>query len=395
MKQYTIFISAGEPSGDFLGSQLMKALRRQLGHAVKFTGLGGPLMEAEGMASLFPIEELYIMGLAEIIPHIRRIRRRIHETVKAVEQIGPDIVITIDSPGFNFRIGKMLKKKNILIPLVHYVAPSVWAWRPNRAHEIAQFVDHLLVLLPFEPPYFLKEGLDTHFVGHPVVEVGINKAADSTFRKRHNIPSTAPIITILPGSRRGEVGRLLPIFQQTVSRLLKKYPNLLVVIPTLPHLVNQIKQLYNLPAVIVTSPQEKYAAFKESTAALSASGTISLELAAAELPTVIAYKISPITYAIVKRLVKVKYASLINLLLDEPVMPEHLQADCTPEKLACEVDKLLLMTSKEKTQLLNKLKKALMMLNAPVNELMPSQCSAEHICQFMGIQQNRSRKTVC
>lgn len=392
MKQYTIFLSAGEPSGDFLGSQLMKALKRQLGKAVKFVGLGGPLMQAEGIDSLFPIEELSIMGLAEVIPHIKRIRRRIHETIAAVEQMRPDIVITIDSPGFNFRVGKMLKKKNVHVPLVHYVAPSVWAWRPNRAHAIAQYLDHLLVLLPFEPPYFLKEGLDTHFVGHPVVELGINEAADSTFRKRHNIPSTAPILTMLPGSRRGEIARLLPIFQKTIAILHKKYPNLYVVIPTLPHLVDQIKQLYKLPAVIVTTPQEKYAAFKESRAAFAASGTISLELAAADLPMVIAYKINPITYEIIKRLIKVKYACLVNLLLNESVVPERLQGDCTPEKLATTLDSLLKPNSKEPRHMIPQMKKALSLLKAPESGMLPSQSAAHVICQIMGIRLKQKRK---
>jgi len=175
MSRYTVFLSAGEPSGDFLGSQLMKVLKGRLGHEVTFVGLGGPLMAAEGLSSLFAIEELSIMGLTEVIPHIWRIRCRIQETVDAIKTMRPDIVVTIDSPGFNFRVGKALKKQNGSIPLVHYVAPSVWAWRPGRARNVAQFLDHLLVLLPFEPPYFLKEGLPTHFVGHPVVELGLEK----------------------------------------------------------------------------------------------------------------------------------------------------------------------------------------------------------------------------
>ena len=241
MKKYTVFLSAGEPSGDFLGSQLMKALKKQLGANVTFVGLGGSLMAAEGLPSLFPIEELSIMGLAEIIPHIRRIRNRIQETVEAIETIRPDVVVTIDSPGFNFRVGKRLKKRIKSIPLVHYVAPSVWAWRPKRAHAVAQFLDHLLVVFPFEPPYFLKEGLPTTFVGHPVVELGLEKLHDPTFRTRHEIGAQAPILTLLPGSRRGEISRLLPVFQETVVKLQQRYPDLQVVIPTLPHLVDQIK----------------------------------------------------------------------------------------------------------------------------------------------------------
>lgn len=383
MRTYKIFLSAGEPSGDFLGSQLMKALKHELGNSVRFLGLGGQLMEAEGLRSLFPIEELSIMGLAEIIPHIWRIRKRIHQTVASIMKSRPDIVVTIDSPGFNFRVGRVLKKRDQSIPLVHYIAPSVWAWRAKRARKVAKFLDHLLAVLPFEPPYFLKEGLSTQFVGHPVVELGIKKLKDPLFRKRHDIPSKAPIITLLPGSRRGEVSRLLPIFQQTTQQLLKKYPDLCVIIPTLPHLVEKIKQLYTLPAVIVTSPEEKYAAFHESHAALAASGTVSLELAAAELPMVIAYKLNPLTYSILKRLVKVKHACLVNLLKNETIIPERLQNDCTPNKLAHELGHLLQITGIERKQLLQKMGEALKMLNAPKAFKSPSQCAARHIKEII------------
>ncbi len=385
MKKYTVFLSAGEPSGDFLGSQLMKALKGQLGDQVTFVGLGGSLMAAEGLPSLFPIEELSIMGLAEIIPHIRRIRSRIQETVKAIETIHPDIVVTIDSPGFNFRVGKALKKRITSIPLVHYVAPSVWAWRPGRARAVAQFLDHLLVLFPFEPPYFLKEGLATTFVGHPVVELGLENLNDPTFRKCHKIDASAPILTLLPGSRRGEISRLLPVFQETTVRLREKYPDLHVVIPTLPHLVAQIQKQFTLPATIVTTPLEKYAAYKESHAALVASGTVSLELAAAGVPMVIAYKINPLTHFLVRRLVKVKYACLVNLLMNQEVVPERLQDDCTPEKLIAALERFFKKGDvAARKQMTTEMKRALNMLSAPLQDTSPSQCAAQRICQIMG-----------
>jgi lipid-A-disaccharide synthase len=384
MSGYTVFLSAGEPSGDFLGSQLMKALKAQLGDSVRFVGLGGALMTEQGLSSLFPIEELSIMGLAEVIPHIWRIRRRIQETVDAIETIRPDIVVTIDSPGFNFRVGKTLKKRNKSIPLVHYVAPSVWAWRPGRARKVAQFLDHLLVVLPFEPPYFLKEGLATHFVGHPVVELGIENAKDSTFRKRHGISSSAPVLTLLPGSRRGEISRLLPIFQETTLRLQKKHPDLRVVIPTLAHLKDQVHHLFTHPSIIVTTLEEKFAAYGESHAALAASGTVSLELAAAGLPMVVAYKLNSFTHFIVKRLVKVKFACLVNLLMNEEVVPERLQKDCTPEKLATTLEGLFQKDRASSKLTLSQLKGAMKMLNAP-GDMSPSQCAAGHICQMMGV----------
>ncbi len=385
MKKYTVFLSAGEPSGDFLGGQLMKALKSQLGDQVTFVGLGGPLMTAEGLSSLFPIEELSIMGLAEIIPHIRRIRRRIQETVKAIEAIHPDVVLTIDSPGFNFRVGKALKKRIKSIPLVHYVAPSVWAWRPGRARTVAQFLDHLLVLFPFEPPYFLKEGLPTTFVGHPVVELDLEKYHDPAFRTRHDIAPSAPILTLLPGSRRGEIFRLLPVFQETVARLQQKYPALHVVIPTLPHLVDQIQKQFTLPATIVTTPSEKFAAYKESQAALAASGTVSLELAAAGVPMVIAYKINSLTHFLLRRLVKVKYACLVNILMDKEVVPERLQGECTPEKLATVLERLFEKGDvAARKKMITEMKRALTMLSAPLQGQSPSQCAAQRICQIMG-----------
>lgn len=387
MKKYTVFLSAGEPSGDFLGSQLMKALKKQLGTNVTFVGLGGPLMAAEGLPSLFPIEELSIMGLAEIIPHIRRIRNRIQETVEAIETIRPDVVVTIDSPGFNFRVGKRLKKRIKSIPLVHYVAPSVWAWRPKRAHAVAQFLDHLLVVFPFEPPYFLKEGLPTTFVGHPVVELGLEKFHDPTFRERYEIDAAAPILTLLPGSRRGEISRLLPIFQETVVRLQQRYPDLQVVIPTLPHLVDQIKKQFNLSATILTTPSEKFAAYKESKAALAASGTVSLELAAAGVPMVIAYKINPLTHFLVQRLVKVKYACLINILMNEEVVRERLQSDCILEKLVSALEGYFSKNKGaifERKCMVKQMQEAIEKLKPSVHQDTPSVSAARQICKLMG-----------
>lgn len=386
MKKYTVFLSAGEPSGDFLGSQLMKAMKNQLADKVSFVGLGGPLMAAEGLSSLFPIEELSIMGLAEIIPHIRRIRARIKETVEAIVSIHPDIVVTIDSPGFNFRVGKALKKRIKSIPLVHYVAPSVWAWRPGRARSVAQFLDHLLVLLPFEPPYFLKEGLSTSFVGHPVVELGLENLRDPNFRIRHKIAVSTPILILLPGSRRGEISRLLPVFQETVLRLRKKHPGLSIVIPTLPHLVDQIKTQFTLPATIVTTPLEKFAAYQECQAALAASGTVLLELAAAGVPMVSAYKVNPVTHLLVRLLVKVKYSCLINLLLNQEIVPERLQGECTPTKLA---DALEVYFQVQKTGAHDfikvKMLEAIKKLKSPVSHQAPSACAAEQICRMMGV----------
>jgi lipid-A-disaccharide synthase len=386
MTNLTIFLSAGEPSGDFLGSQLMKALKSRLkDQKITFVGVGGALMEAQGLSSPFPIEELSVMGLAEVVPHIFHIRRRIRETVQAIEATRPDIVITIDSPGFNFRVGKALKKGISAIPLVHYGAPSVWAWRPGRARKVAQFLDHLLVLFPFEPPYFLMEGLPTTFVGHPVVELGLDQRKEKGFRTHHKIPVKAPILTLLPGSRRSEISRLLPVFQETVVRLRNTIPNLHIVIPTLPHLEKQIQQSLTIPATILTTQEEKFDAYQESRAALAASGTVSLELAVAGVPMVIAYKINPITHSIIRRLVRVEYACLVNLLLNRAIIPERLQKACTPTQLAAALDGLLKKESEGRANMIEQMGEAVKKLTPPLPHLTPSDCAASQICRMLGI----------
>jgi len=381
MKKYTIFLSAGEPSGDFLGSQLMKALKARLGKHVKFVGLGGALMAEEGLSSLFPIEELSIMGFVEVIPYIQRIRRRIQETVKAIELSQPDIVVTIDSPGFNFRVGKALKKVLPSLPLVHYVAPSVWAWRKGRARKVAQFLDHLLVLFPFEPPYFIREGLPTTFVGHPVVELGLEKKRDHSFRSRHHIASKAPVLTLLLGSRQAEVARLLPIFQETILILRQQFPDLHVVVPTLSHLAAQIQRDLKFPVTILIEPAEKFAAYRESQAALAASGTVTLELGAAGIPMVVAYKINSLTYRLVRHFVKVKYVCLINLLMDQEVVSEYLQKDCAAQKLAKGLEAFFQNQQEgTKSSLMKKqMKEALKKVNPPSPHQSPSACAAEQI----------------
>ncbi|MBM3468292.1 MAG: lipid-A-disaccharide synthase [Alphaproteobacteria bacterium] len=378
MTQYTIFLSAGEPSGDFLGSQLMKALKKLLGDSIKFTGIGGPLMTAEGLTSLFPMEELSVMGFAEVLPHIWRIKKRIQQTVEAIETQRPDAVVTIDSPGFNFRVGKALKKRIRSIPLIHYTAPSVWAWRAKRAKSIAKFLDHLLVLFPFEPLYFEKEGLPTTFVGHPVVEMNLSQKKDLTFRDRHRIPYDVPLLTLLPGSRRAEVTRLLPVFQKTVFLLQKKIPNLHIVIPTLPHLEKFIREKITFSATITTEQSEKFAAFQESQAALAASGTVVLELAAAGLPMVIAYKLHPLTYFLIRRMIKIKYASLVNILMGQEVVSELIQDKCIAPALCAAVESLLTDKAKEK-QMRQRMNEVIKKLKPPADYQSPSLCAAHSV----------------
>lgn len=336
----TIFLVAGEPSGDALGGRLMAALKASCGGGVRFAGIGGAAMAAEGLTSLFPMEELTLMGLAEVLPHVPRLRRRIHETAAQARALRPDVVVTIDSPGFSFRVARRLAGAGI--PLVHYVAPSVWAWRPGRAREVAGFLDHLMALLPFEPPYFEAEGLACTFVGHPVLESGAGGGDGAAFRRRHGIGADVPLLCLLPGSRRGEVSRLLPVFAETAGMLAARRPGLEVVVPSVAGLAGGIAGApWPLPARVVTGESEKFDAFAAADAALAASGTVALELAMAATPAVIAYRMHPLTGWLARRLVRVPYVSLVNLVLDRPVMPELLLGECRSERLAAAVGSLL------------------------------------------------------
>jgi len=339
-----IYLVAGEPSGDLLGGKLMAALKERLGGAVRFAGIGGETMEAQGLESRVALHELAIMGVLEVLPQARRIFRRVAETVADIERQKPAALVTIDSSGFTWRIAQRLRKRGSTLPMIHYVAPMVWAWRAGRAKRVARWYDQLMALLPFEPPYFTKVGLATSYVGHPVVESGADKGDGAAFRRRHAIPLDAPLVTVLPGSRRGEVATLLPIFGNTVQLLARKHPHLRIVVPTTATVADYVvraTELWPVRSIVLRGPAEKYDAFAASNAALAASGTVALELAMAKLPAVIAYRINPLTHAYVSRVVQVDYVNLVNVILGREAVPELLQYDCTPEKLAAAVGRLL------------------------------------------------------
>lgn len=335
MARLKIMLVAGEPSGDALGAHLMRSARALAGDRVEFIGVGGDLMAAEGLKSLFPMSILSVMGLFEIAPRLRTILRRLDEAEAYARAETPDLILTIDSPGFNKRLIKRLQDLDTV--RVHYVAPSVWAWRPGRAKKMAELFDHLLALLPFEPRWFEKEGLPTTFVGHPVVES--ERAYDGdprAFRSNIGVPPQGQLLCVLFGSRKGEVSRLGPVFVRALQRVAGQMPHTQIVSPTLPHLRDEVEALLArqpLPFT-VTGPEGKMDSFHAADAALAASGTVALETGIAGLPTVVAYRLNPMTAFLAKRLIKIEYANLINILLDRPVVPELLQEDCTPERIA-------------------------------------------------------------
>lgn len=329
-----VMLVAGEPSGDALGAALMRALREMSPQGMRFSGVGGPAMEATGLASLFPMRELSLMGLAEVLPKVPQLRRRLRETEVHALATGPDVVVTIDSPGFNLRLARRLRRQ--AAPVVHYVAPQVWAWRPRRAEKMAAIVDHLLALLPFEPPLFEAVGLPCTFVGHPVLESGADNGSGRVFRVRHAIPDVARLLAVLPGSRASETDRLLGPFGETVRQLRALDTDLHVVVPTVPALGEQVEaatRTWNAPVTVLRGGLEKYDAFAAADAALAASGTVALELAMARVPMVTAYRLHPLTWQILRRIVRSPYVNLINVISERAAVPELLQGACAPDQL--------------------------------------------------------------
>jgi lipid-A-disaccharide synthase len=341
-QELLIFIVSGETSGDNLAGRLMAALKAETGGRVRFAGVGGRESKAQGLESLFPMRELSLMGLAEILPHLPRLMRRLNQTSGTALTMRPDAVVTVDSPGFCLRLAHRLRGSGI--PVIHYVAPQLWAWRPGRAKKLAKRVDHIMALLPFEPAFFAEYGISSTFVGHPAIESGARHGDGPAFRAKHAIPPDATILCVVPGSRPGEVRRILPVFDAALRFIRQKHPDLHVVIPVADATADLVaKDTRDWPfPVTYASPAERFDAFAASNVAMAKSGTVTLELALAGVPMVIAYRVNPATAFLVRRMgVSVKYASLVNLLADREVIPEFLQENCTPENLAAGVGALL------------------------------------------------------
>ncbi len=337
-----VVITAGEASGDTLGARLMASIRAAWDGPVTFLGIGGPLMQAEGLRSLFPMDELSLMGVFEIAPRALNILKRIRQTAELIVKEAPDIVVTVDAPDFSFRVAEKVrarvKSKSLM---VHCVAPTVWAWRPERAAKVARLYDGLICLFPFEPDYFIKEGMAAAFTGHPMMESVGSLEQGMRFRKRRGIPEDAFVLGILCGSRKGELKRTGPILRDAVELAAREATSgglLHIVAPTLHHLRGEVgAMLKSLPYPVHVGSADKGGAFASMDAAVAVSGTVALELAVAGVPHVIGYRMNPLTWEIVRRKVKVKYAHLANLLLDNDVVPERLQDRCTAGALAEEL----------------------------------------------------------
>jgi lipid-A-disaccharide synthase len=331
-----IFLVATEESGDRLGANLMKVLRQRLGGAVQFEGVGGQSMAREGLASLFPIEELSIIGLAAVAKQLPKILRLIRETTQAVTQASPDILVIIDSPDFTHRVARRVRARDPSIPIVDYVSPSVWAWRSGRARAMCRYVDHVLALLPFEPEEYRRlRGPPCSYVGHPLIEqIGTLRPSPGEQKRRDEAP---PVLLVLPGSRRSEIRHHMAVFGETLGRLRDEGVAFELILPTMPHLLEAVDEgikRWKVAPRVVVGEQEKRAAFRIARAALAKSGTVTLELALAGVPMVTAYRTGAVEAWIVLRAINVKSVILANLVVGENVVPEFLQQDCTPEKLA-------------------------------------------------------------
>jgi lipid-A-disaccharide synthase len=347
-----IFIIAGEESGDRLGAPLMAAITAQAGGPVVFAGVGGHEMAAQGLVSLAPIADLAINGFAAIPGRLPAILRHLRRTAAAVIAARPDALVIIDSPDFTHRVARRVRAAAPSIPIIDYVSPTVWAWRPGRAASMRRYVDHVLALLPFEPDAHRRlGGPPCTYVGHPLAEqVGSLRPGAQEAARRDAAP---PVVLVLPGSRRGEVRRHIGVFGAAMAAVCERIGEVEIVLPTVPHLVDEVTQATRdwpaTPRIVVESGQKR-AAFRQARAALAASGTVTLELALAGVPTIIAYRVTLLEELIARALVKTETIGLANLILGEKIMPELLQREAAPQNLAAALLPLIADTPQRRRQ---------------------------------------------
>ncbi len=347
-----VFLVAGEPSGDRLGAALMEGIRQSAGEAA-FAGVGGPEMQACGLPSLFDYSALSVMGIAEVIPRLPHLMRLVRDTADAAIAFKADALVTIDSPDFCLRVARRVKGAGVSFPLIHYVAPSVWAWRPKRAAKLANSVDHVLALLPFEPDVLAASGISSTFVGHPAASgrpVGPDQLDE--LRQEFQIGKDQPVLCVLPGSRASEVRVLAPVFRKAVELFLQARPEFAVLIPAAPPVAGLLSAAMRSwpPQVSLVNPAgldgkeadiRKRAAFQTADIALAASGTVTLELAAADTPMVIGYDMNWLSRQLVAALLTVDTVNLVNLVSDTRAVPELLGKRCRADLLNEQLQLLL------------------------------------------------------
>jgi lipid-A-disaccharide synthase len=337
LRDTEIMLVVGEASGDELGAQLIAAINALGNRSVKITGVGGPAMIGQGMTPLFSIETTAVMGLREVVPRIPAILRRVREASDFALKTRPDVMVIIDSPDFTHRIAQRVKRLDPSIPIVNYAPPQVWASRSYRAKKMARYIDAVITFFPFETEFFQRCGISSYVAGYPVIERASRMRGGDAFRNAHGIPEDAPLIAVLPGSRRNEIRFILPIFRQAVELLARDIPGLVSVMPTVPHVANLVRDAaaqWPTPVHVIEENGGRYAAFDAADVALAASGTVTSELALARTPMVAGYRLGWLTYALARPFVHVPYIVLINLVLQRPAVPEFVQQACTPAALA-------------------------------------------------------------
>jgi len=352
-KPLHVMLVAAEPSGDQLGAALMRGLRAAT-PAVRFTGCGGAAMAEEGFETLFPTDRLAVMGLADVLPAIPEVLGRAGDLARHAAAADADVAVLIDSWGFNHQVAKRLRKRAPRVPVVKYVAPQVWASRPKRVETLKRETDAVLCLLPFEPPWFEAAGLPAYYVGNPNFEWAAAPGDGARFRAENAIAADAPLLGVLPGSRKSEIRYLLPVFGETVRRLSETVDGLRIVVPLAPNVADAVSAAardWPGDPVLVRGAEGRRHAFAASTAALAASGTVTTELALQGVPMVVAYQLGWLTAWWARRVVTAKFATILNIMADEAIIPEMLLEDCTPEKIAPQVERLLTEPAAREAQL--------------------------------------------
>ncbi|MCL4677039.1 MAG: lipid-A-disaccharide synthase [Alphaproteobacteria bacterium] len=345
-----LFFIVGENSGDNLAGGLIRELKQIQPEGLECVGVGGPRMKAAGMNVLLPFDQISVIGIWEVIPKIPRLMKIFKAIAEEIIKQNPDAVITVDFPDFNFLMGKSLRKRGYTGKIIHYVAPSVWAWRKGRAKSISQFLDGIICLFPMEPEYFTAHNLKAAYVGHPVVETKAIEAEGSVFREANDIPSEVKTLGLFFGSRESEFKNISSPIKLSGALVAEEIKNIRFVVPTLPETEYNVQILlkdFDHPVHVSSNQAFKWESFKACDIAIAVSGTVALELAYAGIPHVIVYKTNPLTYLILRLMVKVKKVHLANILLNEDVVPEFIQGKCHPESIA---QKLLELFSSEEAR---------------------------------------------
>ena len=379
MKNYNspnIYIVAGEPSGDILGDQLIKSLESKFNSPI-FNGVGGERMQSNNFTSLFDMSDISIFGIFPVLRKLFFLMNKINDVVKDISQKKPDIIILIDSPDFNHRVAKKVKKYLPNVPMVCYVAPTVWAWRQGRAKKMSEYFDYLLSVIPFEVNFFEKYGLKTSYVGHPFIEK-VKNINDITFSEKYDLDKSKTII-FLPGSRKSEIERHSPVMVQAIDYLKDQNLNLNILIATGQKQLDQIRDYFK-DIQIITDDYEKYSLFKKADFACAASGTVTLELGLTETPTIVIYKMDKLTWFFISKMVKVKFVSLVNLILGRESSKELLQDNFNKENLIDELSKLLSDEDGQKKQI-NDLKEFNAIMNQNIDN--PSENASKIIKRLL------------